>query len=70
VTTSPPDIDETVTRGLGFALRFQGVTDGLTSTGRVTSWRRTGGRTWVVTIYDLGVWRRGEPDPRAEDNPR
>lgn len=47
--------------GYHFVINARIGTDGLRE-GRVTTWRRVSGRSWRVTIYDLGTWEKGDSD--------
>lgn len=41
----------------GYLMRVQAAVDGDGQrTGRITTWRRTGGNRWEVRMYDLGEW--------------
>jgi hypothetical protein len=39
------------------------------SSGRITIWRRIGGKQWQVTVHDLGRWITGEVEREAEERP-
>jgi hypothetical protein len=52
----------------GFMLTVRGISEAGISRGRITSWRRAGGRRWTVTVYDLGAWPTGKPEEEAGDD--